>query len=233
MGKFVSKGLCMLCGDETDSSGILRHLKSCFVKKLKAEPKESSSDANRKSFFIINIKGRYNPQYWLYIGISSKATFERIDYFLRDIWLECCGHLSDFEFGRECLSDGYVNGIKNRGMKTELHALLMPGSKFTYTYDFGSSTELELKVAAEYFYPENKTKDGIILLGRNIPPKILCDKCGEPATLICPICYYSNEAFFCKKCSKKHKCEEDYFLPVVNSPRTGVCAYTGNLDMDA
>jgi hypothetical protein len=62
---------------------------------------------------------------------------------------------------------------------------------------------------------------------------MMCVTCGiEPATQMCSVCIYNEDAKFCDKCAKKHakKCEDfaDYAsLPVVNSPRVGVCCYTG------
>ena len=54
----------------------------------------------------------------------------------------------------------------------------------------------------------------------------------EPAINICTVCCYQKMAFFCKKCSKKYAktCEDfdDYAkMPIVNSPRTGECEYSG------
>jgi hypothetical protein len=45
---------------------------------------------------------------------------------------------------------------------------------------------------------------------------------------------YDDDAEFCDKCAKKHakKCEDfdDYAsMPVVNSPRMGVCTYEGGV----
>jgi hypothetical protein len=39
--------------------------------------------------------------------------------------------------------------------------------------------------------------------------------------------YQTPNCFFCDKCGKKHKSHDEMFLPVVNSPRMGVCGYTG------
>ena len=66
----------------------------------------------------------------------------------------------------------------------------------------------------------------LISLARNLPPKILC-ACGELATQVCGQCNYDATSWLCKKCAAKHECGEEMFLPVVNSPRVGVCAYTG------
>jgi hypothetical protein len=61
----------------------------------------------------------------------------------------------------------------------------------------------------------------------------LCDECEkEIATQICIVHTWNGDGFFCNKCAKKHAKEcsdfEDYAaMPIVNSPRMGVCAYNG------
>ena len=52
--------------------------------------------------FILEISSEYNNDYWLYIAIDTNATLKDLDQFLRDVWLECCGHeqrrRTDLEF---------------------------------------------------------------------------------------------------------------------------------------
>jgi protein-arginine kinase activator protein McsA len=63
----------------------------------------------------------------------------------------------------------------------------------------------------------------------------LCYTCKkEPATQICIAHGWGKENYFCDKCATKHAKEcpdfEDYAsLPVVNSPRMGVCVYMGGV----
>jgi len=83
-------------------------------------------------------------------------------------------------------------------------------------------------------YPVKADKK-IVLLSRNEPFKIPCCICDKaPATQICSICMYDGPAEFCDKCAEKHaeECEDfadNASMPVANSPRMGVCAYTGGL----
>jgi hypothetical protein len=37
---------------------------------------------------------------------------------------------------------------------------------------------------------------------------------------------------FCQDCLVEHECGEEMALPVVNSPRMGVCGYAGESDFD-
>jgi hypothetical protein len=67
----------------------------------------------------------------------------------------------------------------------------------------------------------------IQILARNAPPLITCEICGEIAPLVCAQCIWSDEGWLCDKCAGEHKCGEEMLLPLVNSPRVGMCGYTG------
>jgi hypothetical protein len=54
-----------------------------------------------------------------------------------------------------------------------------------------------------------------------------CFMCGRPATALCSDCAGDVEAFACRVHVATHGCGSDAFLPVANSPRMGVCGYTG------
>ncbi|MDR1544508.1 MAG: hypothetical protein LBS50_08930 [Prevotellaceae bacterium] len=115
-------------------------------------------------------------------------------------------------------------------MSRKTDKVFYKGLKLEYEYDFGSSTELLLTVVEEY---PVKADEKIVLLSRNEPLEWLCDTCQkEPATQICTVHDWGNESQFCDKCAEKHakKCkdfEEYAAMPIVNSPRMGVCGYTG------
>jgi hypothetical protein len=103
--------------------------------------------------------------------------------------------------------------------------------KLKYDFDFVSLTELELTVLDEYPIRADKK---IVLLSRNEPFEWMCDLCQkEPATQVCTVHQLTKEdSLFCDKCAEKHAetCSDfaDHAsLPVVNSPRMGICAYKG------
>jgi hypothetical protein len=111
-------------------------------------------------------------------------------------------------------------------MNVEIAAVLRPGLRFTHEYDFGTTTELALRVLSEREgKPINRP---VQILARNEPPPINCDKCGKPATQICTQCIYDDKGWLCDDCASHHKRHEEMLLPVVNSPRVGTCGYTGN-----
>lgn len=115
----------------------------------------------------------------------------------------------------------------NRKAKTVFYKDL----KLQYQYEFGSTTEPQVTVVNEY---PIKADQNIVLLSRNEPLELWCEKCGKsPGVVLCSVCYgFEDEGIFCSKCVKIHSksCEDfdDYgTMPVVNSPRMGVYGYEG------
>jgi hypothetical protein len=171
----------------------------------------------------------------MHLAVPLDAPLEQLDAFLRDIWLECCGHLSSFKIEGKSYAtqspgedfwESDDDAGEEEGMDQPLSMLLRPGLAFSYEYDFGSTTELKLKVLREM--EAGTPKDEVVLLARNVAPEVTCQICGKAmATQICTECQYEDEGWLCARCAAKHPCGLDMCLPVVNSPRAGVCGYTG------
>jgi hypothetical protein len=121
--------------------------------------------------------------------------------------------------------------VEDRSLDASLEKVLKVGQKFSYEYDFGSTTDLTLKVLSEregVFPDQEEDEDTIEILARNIEPVMLCKVCGKPAKFVVGGYFDVEENAFCsKKCVKKSKEDAEMLLPVVNSPRMGVCGYTG------
>lgn len=205
-----STGTCQACKENLPKAGATKHLSAC-----------SKRETGPDSGFHVVVEGRGAPEYWLHLGTRSKATLRDVDYVLRQTWLECCGHLSAFTIGGERFSAGG----DDRSMGTKLSQVLRPGFKFTHEYDFGSTTALALRVVGDW--TSNGGKPAVRLLSRNDPPAVPCGACGNPASLLCSGCAYSEKGMLCKKCGDVHECGEEMLLPFANSPRAGVCGYTG------
>ena len=117
-----------------------------------------------------------------------------------------------------------------RSMAERVADTVAPGSRFSYEYDFGTTTELvgrALDVVAGA-----PTRPVIEVLARSEMPVHPCTECGQRATRVCALCYQvaDNRCWYCDACSEGHRCsdpEGEYFLPVVNSPRVGLCGYDG------
>lgn len=362
--KQISNGTCAYCKQIFPKNVIKRHLNTCKERQTAQEAASQKSRAKKERLFHIQVEGRALPMYWLHLEVPASAKLADLDQYLRDIWLECCGHLSAFRIDKvsysispeedffpmgfpggndplggmfpmmpaplpppppelapllsmdieglfhkylaeqrakvgdetaeaffqavlkrliadmtdmleKTLGAAIMNDLKAelnvdlkklsaKDMLTQLDALeqeaiqeaeslppfpllfddfreedmgsalgdvLKVGTKFDHEYDFGSTTELTLKVLSEREgVALGKKKAPVVLLARNEAPEILCEVCGQPAILVCTNCNwggvaYSNQGAVCKKCAKKHKCGDDMMLPIVNSPRTGVCGY--------
>src|SRR6266566_6519826 len=325
--KEVSKGVCSFCKGEFEKGKMTQHLKYCKQRATEfATELESTPPLKKTRLFHILVEGRYNPQYWMHLELSASDDLADLDDFLRAIWLECCGHLSEFTIGgtsyssepgeyfyfgedatdeaaeieeeefnvdellqtfppeylkmlpknflsefqkfetiddlvtylKETLNsipkkgvphsqeewDAYreryfqsqvlealLEMLEDRSLDVPLEKVLKVGQKFSYEYDFGSSTDLTLKVLSERegaIQNEDEEEDTIEILVRNVEPGMLCKVCGKPAKFVVGG-YFDVEvnAFCSKRCVKKSGEDADMLLPVVNSPRVGVCAYTG------
>ena len=226
MAKDISKGQCSLCGGTFSKSAMTRHLKSCKQKQADSED-ESTDRASRKTdVFHILVQGRYAPQYWMHIEAPANAKLEAVDSFLRNIWLECCGHMSMFSIQDKKYSIAPMTEFGDSSMKVRLDEVLTPGVEFYHEYDFGSTTYLSLKVVSKE--AKRIKSNDIVILTRNEPPSYTCMSCGKTAAHVCTECMYSSEGCLCNECALEHKCGEEMLLPLVNSPRAGVCGYTGD-----
>lgn len=224
MAKQISSGKCNLCGGIFSKADMTKHLKTCKERNSVGEKSSGRGAGNAKSFHLI-AEGRYAPDYWLHLEVPPNAKLATLDDFLRNIWLECCGHMSAFTIKGTTYSVAPSAELDDESMDVKLNDVLKPGMEFFHEYDFGSTTHLTLKVVSEQ---ESKSKGKTIeLLARNEPPPIPCQACGKMATQVCTECLCSDEGWLCDGCAEEHECGEEMLLPVVNSPRVGTCGYTG------
>lgn len=223
----TSQGKCQYCIRIFSKQGMKKHLDIC---EKRSDNSMKVPGDNAESYFCIKVEGYNAPGYWLYLDVSAeRTTLKDLDKFLRDIWLECCGHLSQFIINREYYTVSPERGYDEHSMNYKLQGILEIGTTFRHEYDFGSTTELKLKVVSNRTGVKRKKK--IELMARNIMPDIKCAVCGDKATLLCTECMWDNEgeAALCDDCAAEHECGEEMLLPVCNSPRCGVCGYEGGI----
>lgn len=359
----ISQGVCHFCQGEFAKNKMTLHLKSCKARVAD----RSRQDGQEQRLLHLLVEGKYRPEYWMHLEVPAAATLYDLDVFLRDTWLECCSHLSEFEIngvsyssysedGWELVGPGVdededeedkedeedaerskgagwpsmeevtaeisqrlaaefqtdlrdipVQQIEERlvrlfaehlpgqpvtlpeplrpllgalaaslqqgtllqdlqdmmddedeaDMDAELSDVLNVGTKFSYTYDFGSSSTLSLRVLAERegVLPavqseedeeemdeedeedededQEYEEDEIVVLARNDPPSLICHLCGQPATYVPSSSEYASLAAeaLCMTHARASENSEE-MLPLVNSPRTGICAYMGDEEMD-
>jgi hypothetical protein len=204
-----SEGKCVYCDKTFLQTGIVKHLKSHLA---------ASERANASTGIAIHLSIVADKMF-LQLLVNGSATFKELDGFLRDIWVDCCGHLSGFSYQHTKIA-----------MRSRLQDVLTGNITIRYDYDFGDTTTFYCKVVGIYHLTMNEP---LVLLSRNEPLKIKCSLCNKkPAVAICSVHMYEDEYLFCESCARKHeKVCEDFAgharLPVINSPRMGVCGYTG------
>ncbi|WP_456369634.1 IS1096 element passenger TnpR family protein [Geoglobus sp.] len=212
-----SRGRCYICSRVLSKASMTRHLRSHL-----------KNDGETRIFHLRIDASQ--PEYWLHIEIESDAKLRDLDRFLRDVWLECCGHLSAFEIdGVSYYSDGFDFSLNHgaRDMDVSLGEVLSPEMRFHYTYDFGSPTDLTLRVLGVRM---GKIHSKVRIIARNEPPDLKC-RCGKNAVWVCAVCRDGEDwqsCYLCDDCAGDHECGRGALLPVSNSPRCGVCGYTGN-----
>lgn len=230
-----SEGKCLFCKKTVNKIGMQKHLKAHFAEMAtKGAPVGTS--------YLMKIEGRasYQKVYFLMLWVSNEAIMGDIDYFLRHIWLECCGHGSRFT------DSSYKKNLKMLdGLETEMYQAWTQGGKakfeelekelmnkteeldnycemdmcvdqlykdqkIFYDYDFGTATSLVMTVVD--ILP-------IVLPITNDEEIVLLSR-NEPLTFVCSLCKNATatkmcaneDDLFCETCMPKHKktCDSDF-----------------------
>ena len=227
----------MLCEQTYSRAGMSQHLKAC--RKKVGLQRVIGAEAYIRieySSYHIAVEDRYDSRYWLHLEMPMNLDLRALDRFLRDIWLECCGHLSSFRISEVTYRSLEIDlfepfgGRPPENMQFAGYQVLHTGRRFSYEYDFGTTTELALRVVSEQAVKLGKS---IRLVARNDPPRLVCHSCKSAlAAVICIECSMDSfpsldRGHLCIDCSTRHDCDDMVYLPVVNSPRVGMCGYMG------
>ena len=215
MASTPSPGKCLACGEGVTSRSSATHLAAC-----------ARSKPGRAQVFELQVSHGPGSPYWLHVDAAGSATLQDLASLLRSTWLECCGHLSEFTIDGTRYRRGPddFEDEDEEGMSTKLADVLSPGLVFGHEYDFGTPTSLRLKVTG---VRQGAVARRVAVLARNDPPAAPCGACGKPAEQICGQCVWEGGGLLCAGCARTHKCGEEMLLPFVNSPRAGMCGYTG------
>lgn len=129
----MTKGTCSGCEKSMAKAAMTRHLASC------------GRSEHGPPAFVISVSDRHAPSdYWLHLEVPSHAPLRELDGCLRDLWLECCGHLSMFEIdGRTYAIDADLLGggpsafedFDDASMDVGIGAVLEPGGEASHVYD--------------------------------------------------------------------------------------------------
>jgi hypothetical protein len=199
---------------------MAQHLAACPVRQKameEADPKLFKAE----TLYHLGVRDARRGDFWLYLEMPGSVLLVDLDHYLRQIWLECCGHLSMFSIG----GWGGDEIPKNR----RVSQVFTPGLEVTHIYDFGTDSLTLIKLVG--------TREGkpltdlpVFLMARNNRPDWKCMVCDEPATWLRAGGYRDGEddLFLCDEHVRDKEDEyEDYLYPLVNSPRVGLCGYFG------
>ena len=215
-----SRGQCAFCGYETTKGSMVKHLAVCPQRQARIADAEQTK-RKPEVLYYLRMQDAYNSAFWLDLEVRGSATLKDIDTYLRAIWLECCGHLSQFSVGGW---QGHEIAKQRRVADIFQHAV-----ELTHIYDFGTSSNTRIKVVSQREGVPVSTKP-IALLARNAMPVTICIECDQPATHLCMECLIESRIWgvLCDEHAQTHP-HEDYGAPIelVNSPRLGMCGYDG------
>jgi len=212
-----TRGACAFCGRQMTGTGMAKHLSACPKRKEAMDECDQQAGAGEQLFHL-KIQDAWLKDFWLHLEIRGSATLKDLDSYLRSIWLECCGHLSQFSAGSRMGEE--------IAMDTKVGDLFQPGLELMHIYDFGDSSETLIKVVTERD-GKPMTEHPIALLARNDLPAVESCGCGKPGAWLCMD--YENHPGEVIILWQEHADDEEYrdqnMLPIVNSPRTGRCGY--------
>ena len=219
--KEMAKADCRYCNQQFTTISMSKHLNSCPKHKVAIEKAEKSK-LETENLYYLRVIEPYQKDFWLDLEMRGSAKLDDLDFYLRKIWLECCGHLSEFS------SKGW--GSAKISMSHKADAIFRKYDQLTHIYDFGSSSETLIKLMGVR-QGKPLSKHPIELMARNLMPLIPCIECDEISKWLCMACLYESEkgGLVCQKHYKKHKSHDEYGEPLklVNSPRLGTCGYDG------
>jgi hypothetical protein len=197
-----------------------RHLAACPKRQERITAAEQTK-RKPEQLCLLRVQAAGSNAFWLDLEVRGSATLKDIDAYLRGIWLECCGHLSQFSVG------GWQG--KEIGKQRRVDATFQSAAELVHIYDFGTSSETLIKLVGQR-EGIPITNRPIALLARNLMPEAVCIECGQPAAFLCMECLIETNEWgvLCETHAQSHP-HEDYGepMPLVNSPRVGMCGYTG------
>ena len=212
-----SRGKCTYCEGELTKGRMLKHIDTC-PQRLQAVGISDGQPGTMESLYHLRVQDAWLSDFWLDLEVRGSATLQELDQYLRAIWLECCGHLSSFSVGRSEIST-----------KRRVGQVFEPGIELTHIYDFGTSSETLVKAIAVR-EGRSTTSHPIALMARNRLPEARCIQCGRAASWFCNECLYEEEELgtLCDEHAQGHPhTEYGEPIPLVNSPRLGMCGYDG------
>ena len=191
-------GICNVCQETLFGSESRSHIARCVETRYGLRATRAALKGRRRTVHI-SVGSPEHP-HWMELGVRADTTLHELDGFLRSVWLECCGHLSHFDIAGVVYSmmvprpgDDFEfepmdeHEEQWRHMGRTVGTAIKPATWFEHQYDYGTTTDLDLRHAGEFeglvqvlspMQPWHGRK--IVVLARNHPLQSCC-QCGRPA----------------------------------------------------
>ena len=191
-------GMCNICRTTLFGNEARGHIARCVEIRHGIRGTRAALKGRGRTVHIS--VGSPERPHWIELGVRADTTLHELDRFLRSVWLACCGHLSHFDVGGVVYSmmvprpqDDFEflpmdeREEQWRHMGRTVGTAIPPATWFEHVFDYGTTTELELRHVGEFeglvqalspMQPWHGRK--IIVLARNHPLQS-CRLCGRTA----------------------------------------------------
>ncbi|MDI6703552.1 MAG: hypothetical protein QME40_02610 [bacterium] len=198
----------------------IQYLSACQKRQMVIE-KADRKKVENESLYHLRVQDAWRSEFWLDLEMRGPSTLKDLDYYLRGIWLECCGHMSRFSIG------SWRGKEIPKGRRAD--EVFKYGIELMHIYDFGTSSKTLIRVVGVR-KGKPTTAHPIVLMARNLMPEAECIECKQPAAWLCMECLIEEDVWgtLCDEHAKTHP-HDNYGEPIrlVNSPRMGMCGYYG------
>jgi hypothetical protein len=139
----------MYCFESFSKNTIGKHLLSCKARQgYFADLLQKADDKHAKDIkkyttnvnvFLLKIFSPGQLEFWLFVELSDNCLLSDLDSFLRDIWLECCGHLSSFTINNRTYESQIEKHTKyNNTMRIKLNKILQTACLLNISMTMGA-----------------------------------------------------------------------------------------------
>ena len=214
-----ASGRCTYCGETVPPNEMAAHLSRCSARQSALATYQPATSIEG-TYFHLYVEDVWTGTYWMHLEMDGSVPLVRLDSYLRATWLECCGHRSAFTAAKD--DEPAIR------MQRPAHDVFQDFGAIHHQYDFDRTSKTAIRVVGHRKghpvgpYP-------IMLMARNHAPEIPCTTCDQPAEWLCLKCLEGDAPdTFCTQHADAHRHQtQDVLLPIVNSPRVGMCTYSG------
>ena len=200
-------GQCHICGESLRAEDAGSHVQNCVMETVLGKYRMGRTDERYARSYPIMLWVRSEEhRHWMMLIVQPTTSLRHLDQFLRNQWLECCGHMSHFEIGgvqySACVPgpgdaprfDDDLAQPDEQHMVHTIEETVNAGQSFHHEFDYGDTTCLNLKhtgvLPVPYHYllefinsPKDSDRysdDFITIVARNTGPE-RCRVCGKNA----------------------------------------------------